>query len=274
MGAALAWLMGALLIFAVVPFTLLVIKPTNQKLRDPAIDRSSAAVHRLRNTGEDFMPFAAFSLWRPRSSFSLRSCLRHQRRDVWRTNLLGRGSCEGSFEDISCAQAPTELQGIFIPNMRRPPNFQLLGFLEAYDRPIADLVLALREIILEEVPDASESTYQVYTVAIWFGLSGKMKDMFCYIATNARHINLGFPRGSTLPDPNGLLEGDGKAMRDIKFASQLDLERSFVRRYIRASLEQVGEAASTAGAGKSVVKSSGKKTSVKKRSVNRRRASG
>jgi hypothetical protein len=26
--------------------------------------------------------------------------------------------------------------------------------------------------------------------------SGKMKDMFYYIATNAPHINLGFPRGS------------------------------------------------------------------------------
>jgi hypothetical protein len=44
MGAASAWLMEAVLIFAVVPFTLLVIKPTNQKLRDPAIDRSSDAV--------------------------------------------------------------------------------------------------------------------------------------------------------------------------------------------------------------------------------------
>jgi hypothetical protein len=54
---------------------------------------------------------------------------------------------------------------------------------------------------------------QVYTVAIWFGFSGKMKDMFCYIATNARYINLGFPRGSTLPDPNRVLEGDGKTMR-------------------------------------------------------------
>ena len=68
--------------------------------------------------------------------------------------------------------------------MRRPPDSRLLGFLEAYDRPIADLALALREIILEEVPDASEWIYQVYTVAIWFGFSGKMKDMFCYIATN------------------------------------------------------------------------------------------
>jgi hypothetical protein len=161
--------------------------------------------------------------------------------------------------------------------MRRPPDPQLLAFLEAYERPIADLALALREIILEEVPNASESIYQVYTVAIWFGFSGKMKDMFCYIATSARHINLGFPRGSTLPDPNGVLEGDGKAMRHIKFASQRDLERSLVRRYIRASIEQLGdqlgEAAPTGGTGKSVVKSSGKKTSAKNRSVKRRRAS-
>ena len=145
--------------------------------------------------------------------------------------------------------------------MRRPPDPLLLGFLEAYDRPIADLALALREIILEEAPHASESIYQVYTVAIWFGFSGKMKDMFCYIATNARHINLGFPRGSTLPDPNRVLEGDGKTMRHIKIASQRDLERSLVRRYIRASIEQLGEAASTRGAGTSVVKSFGKKTS-------------
>jgi hypothetical protein len=157
--------------------------------------------------------------------------------------------------------------------MRRPPPPQLLEFLQAYDRPIVDLALALREIILEEVPDASETIYQVYTVAIWFGFSGKMKDMFCYIATNARHINLGFPRGSTLADPQRVLVGDGKALRHIKFASERDLERPFVRRYIRASIEQLGEAAATGATSKTVIKSSGKKTSVKKRSV-KRRASG
>ena len=151
--------------------------------------------------------------------------------------------------------------------MRRPPDPQLIGFLEAYDRRIVDLALALREIILEEVPDASESIYQVYTVAIWFGFSEKMKDMFCYITTNARHINLGFPRGSTLPDPNRVLEGDGKTMRHIKFASERDLERPFVRRYIRASIEQLGDAASAGGPGKSVVKSLPRKESVTKRRV-------
>ena len=138
--------------------------------------------------------------------------------------------------------------------MRRPPPPQLLGFLTAYDPTIADMALALREIILDEVPDASESIYQVYTVAIWFGFSGKMKDMFCYIATNARHINLGFPRGALLPDPNHVLEGDGKTMRHIKFASERDLERAFVRRYIEAAIEQVGPAATAGGTGKTVVK--------------------
>src|SRR2546423_14643279 len=110
--------------------------------------------------------------------------------------------------------------------MQRPPDPQLLGFLEAYNRHISDLALALREIILEEAPDASESIYQVYTVAIWFGFSGKMKDMFCYIATNARHVNLGFPRGAVLP-ASRVLEGDDKTMRHVKFASQQELERPF-----------------------------------------------
>jgi hypothetical protein len=51
---------------------------------------------------------------------------------------------------------------VYIQIVTRPPDPQLLDFLEAYDQHIADLALALREIILEEVPDASESIYQVY----------------------------------------------------------------------------------------------------------------
>jgi len=158
--------------------------------------------------------------------------------------------------------------------MTRPPNPQLLSFLDAYDRTIGDLALALREIILEEVPDASESIYQVYTVAIWFGFSEKMKDMFCYIATNAGHINLGFPRGATLPDPNRVLEGEGKTMRHIKFTNIEDIHRNYVRRYIQASIEQLGETAPKRGTGKTIVKSSLKDTTPKKRAVKRGRAKG
>ncbi len=46
-GASTAWLAGAVLMFAVVPFTLLAIRPTNQRLLDPAIDRTSDATRKL-----------------------------------------------------------------------------------------------------------------------------------------------------------------------------------------------------------------------------------
>jgi hypothetical protein len=154
--------------------------------------------------------------------------------------------------------------------MNRPPDSRLLGFLEAYDRHVADIALALREVILEEAPDACESIYQVYTVAIWFGFSGKMKDMFCYLATNAGHVNLGFPRGASMPDPNGVLEGAGKAMRHIKFASLREVERPFVRRYLRTAME-LAAPGGTRGTGKSVVKSSPAGGGTKKRAQPRGR---
>ncbi len=137
--------------------------------------------------------------------------------------------------------------------MQRPPLPALIGFLADYDPHIADLALALREIILEEAPYASESIYRVYTVAMWFGFSGKMKDMFCYITTHARHVNLGFPHGATLPDPNQVLEGEGKAIRHIPFVTLRDLERPFVRRYIQAAMEHAAPAGKR-GTGKSVIK--------------------
>jgi hypothetical protein len=46
-GAPWEWLVGALVIFAVIPFTLVVIMPTNKKLLDPGLDRRSPAAHQL-----------------------------------------------------------------------------------------------------------------------------------------------------------------------------------------------------------------------------------
>ena len=41
------WLLGALLIFAVIPFTLIVIMPTNNMLLAPGVDKTSPATHAL-----------------------------------------------------------------------------------------------------------------------------------------------------------------------------------------------------------------------------------
>ncbi len=46
-GGVHLWLIGALFIFFVVPFTLLVIMPTNGKLQSPYLDKSAASTRQL-----------------------------------------------------------------------------------------------------------------------------------------------------------------------------------------------------------------------------------
>jgi uncharacterized membrane protein len=71
--SAMAWLAGGVLILAVIPFTLIVILPTNKKLLDPSLDRSSDAARQLLTrwgrlhavrTVLSMGAFAVFLLWR------------------------------------------------------------------------------------------------------------------------------------------------------------------------------------------------------------------
>jgi hypothetical protein len=125
--------------------------------------------------------------------------------------------------------------------MPRPPDRLLLGYLASYDPHVADLTLALREVVLEEAPDAIESIVQGYAVAIGFSFTGKpLKDGFCHIVSYSSYVNLGFNRGALLPDPNRILMGKGKMIRHITIRDQKELERPFVRRYLQAAIEQVG----------------------------------
>jgi hypothetical protein len=111
---------------------------------------------------------------------------------------------------------------------------------------VAHLALALRELLLSEAPDAVEMVYKNHKSAIWFGVGPKMNDMFCYIAAASVHVNLGFCYGGSLPDPDHVMEGEGKRMRHIKFKSERDLERPFVQRYIRAALDHARAASAQA----------------------------
>lgn len=124
--------------------------------------------------------------------------------------------------------------------MIKPPDRTLLDYLATYDPRVSRLVLAVREIVLEEAPEAIESVSKGYAVAIGFSFTGKpMKDGFCHIAAYGGHVNLGFNRGALLPDPNGVLVGTGKRIRHITLRNENDLNRSLLRRYLQAAIEQV-----------------------------------
>jgi hypothetical protein len=131
-------------------------------------------------------------------------------------------------------------------DMTRPPDRKLLGYLAAYDPHISNLTLALREVVLEEAPEAIESIVKSYAVAIGFSFTGKpMKDGFCHIVTYASHVNLGFNRGAQLPDPHRILIGKGKSIRHITIKDQSELENPAARRFLQAAIEQMSASGST-----------------------------
>jgi len=125
--------------------------------------------------------------------------------------------------------------------MIRPPDHRLLTYLARYDPHISHLTLALRELVLEEAPEAIESVVKGYAVSIGFSFTGKpLKDGFCHVVAYSAHVNLGLNRGALLPDPNGVLAGTGKLIRHITVRNQSELDRPIVRRYIQAAIEQIG----------------------------------
>ncbi len=120
----------------------------------------------------------------------------------------------------------------------RPPDPDYLKLLLPYSKVVQDLALAVRKLILEEAPEASEFVYEVYTIANHFSFTERPSDAFVFTTTHASWVNLGFNFGSQLPDPYKLLRGDGKWIRHIRIAKIVDIEGPGVRELVRSAIAQ------------------------------------
>lgn len=63
----------------------------------------------------------------------------------------------------------------------------------------------------------------------------KMSEHFCYISVSKNHINLGFMYGAELPDPEGLLEGEGKLLRHVRITQPEQLANPALRKLIEVA---------------------------------------
>ena len=122
-----------------------------------------------------------------------------------------------------------------------PPSEQLIEHLSEYDLAVGELALALRSLVLEEAPGANETIYKGYALSFAFSLTEKWSQFFCYIGVYSRHVDLGFPWGSQLPDPDSILIGSGKRFRHIKIQRPGDLKKAHLRRFIRAAIKHFKE---------------------------------
>lgn len=113
------------------------------------------------------------------------------------------------------------------------PHPDLNKFIQPYDPSIQELASALREFVLNLVPQANELIWDNYNaVAIAYSKSEKLKDAFCHIAIYAKHVNFGFNRGSELTKRELKLNGSGKLIRHLKILSAEDFKSDDLKKMV------------------------------------------
>ena len=117
------------------------------------------------------------------------------------------------------------------------------------DRPetVVKIALAARKAVLKAAGPCSELIYETYCISNAFTFTGKQGQGFIHIATYARHVNLGFDRGTELDDPEQLLQGTGRLIRHIRLESVADTKRAPVLTLIRNAVKQGFEMAASRG---------------------------
>lgn len=106
-----------------------------------------------------------------------------------------------------------------------------------YTPDIADTVTACRRKLGARVPRGFELVYDNYNaLAIGYAHADKASASLVSIAAYPRWVTLFFLYGHELPDPEGLLQGQGARVRSIRLASAEDLDRPAIQRLLALAL--------------------------------------
>ena len=97
-------------------------------------------------------------------------------------------------------------------------NPEVDAWLEAYDNPMKEVVMAVRETILSADPRIDEV---IKWQAPTFTYKGNMASFF---PKSKKHASLMFHKGAEIKGNFPSLEGNGKEARSMKFASLEDLK--------------------------------------------------
>lgn len=91
-------------------------------------------------------------------------------------------------------------------------------FISGYSNEVATLTNAARQLVLTIAPKAKEQLHPGWKV-----ISYRQQKVLCSLCPHSRWVNVQFPVGTSMQDPEQLLEGTGKAMRHVKVKSLDDL---------------------------------------------------
>ena len=119
---------------------------------------------------------------------------------------------------------------------KNPISIELEDFLSTQPVDAQALTLDLRDLVLSMAPEAIEQI-DVSAHLLAYGYAKTYKHLICVIILYKDYVNLGFPRGVDLPDPEKSLQGTGKKARHVKVKSKEQIKSPALRALLQASID-------------------------------------
>jgi len=116
-------------------------------------------------------------------------------------------------------------------------SIELEDFLETYTPEVRNLALQLRDLVFEIDHEVIEQI-DIPAHLLAYGYAKTYTHLMCVIILYKDYVNLGFPRGVDLPDPEGVLEGTGKRARHVKIRNVEQIESPEIAALFQASADE------------------------------------
>lgn len=100
------------------------------------------------------------------------------------------------------------------------------AYLQQKDAKLRAVAEGIRRLVKKTLPGSAEA------VNPWGIPTFDSHGPICFMMVGKNHVTFGFPRGTSLGDPDGLLEGTGKNLRHMKLRDTAQLRAASVRRLL------------------------------------------
>ena len=138
----------------------------------------------------------------------------------------------------------------------KSPQNQLDALIDKYTPEMATAGRECLKKMRARLPGATQLVYDTYNaLGIGFGPSEKASEAIFSIVLYPRYVTLFFLQGVHLPDPSGLLQGNGKVVRHIKLESPADLDKPAIQKLIAVALKRAKVAIDSTAPGGLFIKS-------------------
>jgi hypothetical protein len=133
---------------------------------------------------------------------------------------------------------------------------RLARFIDKFEPKHRARIRAVRRALRRRLPTANELVWDNYNFfVVGYSATERPSDTVVSLAAGANGVGLSFYRGATLPDPHGILLGEGSQNRFIRLESAKTLARPEVEALIRAAVAQMKTPLAKSGRGRLIIRS-------------------